>query len=509
MKRRGRPIKKLKFDPSTTQRKFLEATERIVFFGGGAGGGKTWAILVDNLQGVHDPAYFSVFFRTTTIEIDKGLWPEAKLMYEPILKDENGKYRGKAHINEQTKTITFPSGARTTFSYLEYGKHADSWYGSEITKIYFDEFQFRTEYQFDILRSRNRSRAKVQKGIRCTLNPDDTHFVYDWVKPFLDEEGFPIPELGGRTRYYLIVDGKLITDWDREVLKAKYNKNPQTYTYIPSLLEQNKYLMENDPEYMDNLDSMPERKRKQLLLGCWKSDDDSGMYFKRTWLKEATHVPMGCKPVRAYDLAASEPTKDNPKPDYTASIMMWKSREGYFYITGNHIPEFKDPDSDIVGRFRKRSGDRDLHMLAQAKHDGSEVPLVIPEDSGAAGKEAFLSKVRYFTGEGFKVIKDASVQNHSKLAKFEPFATAAEHGLVYIVKSSFANEESLEWYLSEMERFDGEKSTKLKKDEAIDITASAYNTLAKARVVNLVRRNQNNSPTAAAERLSKTDPLAT
>lgn len=129
----------LEINPQPVQLKFLNAKERIVFFGGGAGGGKTWSILADNLQGIHDPHYFSVFFRTTTTEIDKGLWPESKLMYEPILKDKKGKWIGKSHINEQTKTITFPSGARSTFAYLEYDKHADSWYGSEIAKIYFDK----------------------------------------------------------------------------------------------------------------------------------------------------------------------------------------------------------------------------------------------------------------------------------------------------------------------------------------------------------------------------------
>lgn len=307
----------------------------------------------------------------------------------------------------------------------------------------------------------------------------------------------------------MIVNGTLYTDWDREALKEKYDKNPQTYTYIPSLLTQNKHLMDNDPEYVDNLDSMPERKRKQLLLGCWHGDDDTGMYFNRTWLKETTHVPMGCVGVRAYDLAASEPSKDNPYPDYTASIQMWKSREGYYYITGNHIPSFKDPDSDIVGRFRKRSGDRDTQMLAQAKSDGSEVPLVLPQDSGAAGKESLQSKVRYFTENGFKVIKDASVQNHSKLAKYEPFATAAEHGLVYIVPSTFENKESLEWYLSEQEKFDNQRSTSRKKDEAVDITAIAFNTLAKQRVVRTnILRNQAASQSLVADQLKhKRNPL--
>lgn len=459
------------------------------------GGGKTWAILVDNLQGVHDPAYFSVFFRTTTTEIDKGLWPEAKLMYTPLLKDENGRWIGKSHISEKTKTITFPSGARTAFAYLELDKHADAWYGSEITKEYFDEFQFRTQYQFDILRSRNRSRAKVVKGIRCTLNPDDKHFVYDWVKPFLDEDGYPIPEYEARRRYYLIVDGTLHTDWDIDILRDKFGKEPQTYTYIPSLLTQNKYLMENDPSYKDNLDSMPERKRKQLLLGCWHAAEDSGMYFKREWLKRTTHVPMGAYGVRSYDLAASEPTKEQPYPDYTASIMMWKDQNGFYYITGNYIDSFRDPDTEVYGRFRKRSGERDALMLAQAKQDGANIPIVLPQDSGSAGKEAFQSKVKYFTSNGFKVIKDSSVANYSKLAKFEPFATAAEHGLVYIVESSFPNKETLEWFYTELELFDNSRSTGRRKDEAVDICATGFNTVNSKTPTKIVVRNQQNSNT--------------
>jgi hypothetical protein len=116
----------IEITPSAVQLKFLQADQDIVFFGGGAGGGKTFSALVDNLQGVHDPYYFSTFFRTTTTEIDKGLWVEALRLYDPILKDSKGRLIGKSHISEKTKTITFPTGARTTFAYLEQDKHADS-----------------------------------------------------------------------------------------------------------------------------------------------------------------------------------------------------------------------------------------------------------------------------------------------------------------------------------------------------------------------------------------------
>jgi phage terminase large subunit-like protein len=260
--------------------------------------------------------------------------------------------------------------------------------------------------------------------------------------------------------------------------------------------------MESDPEYMDNLDSLPEKKRKQLLLGCWYVGEDSGMYFDRGWLKKVSHLPMGTRKVRAYDLASSEPTKEAPYPDYTASIRMDQDYDGQYYISCDAIKDATDVDTEVFGRFRKRSGERDRVMLKQAKHDGSEVPLVLPQDSGGAGKDAFLAKVKYFTSSGYKVIKDASISNHSKLAKFEPFATAAEHGLVYIVESSFSPA-TLEWFYKELEAFTNERSTSRRKDEAVDICASAFNTLNKKRNHKVVVRNQKQSVSITAQSLNE------
>lgn len=52
-------------------------------------------------------------------------------MYEPFLKypkghPKEGQFIGKAHINFQKHVITFPKGSKSTFTYLEYDKHADS-----------------------------------------------------------------------------------------------------------------------------------------------------------------------------------------------------------------------------------------------------------------------------------------------------------------------------------------------------------------------------------------------
>ena len=100
--------------------------------------GKTWAILADNLKYIHDPNYFSAFFRRTTTELETNLWPEAIKMYMPFLQYQSGpnkgKWIGKARIKDKDKTIIFPSGAKSKFAYMEYDKHADAWFGAELSR---------------------------------------------------------------------------------------------------------------------------------------------------------------------------------------------------------------------------------------------------------------------------------------------------------------------------------------------------------------------------------------
>lgn len=331
------------------------------------------------------------------------------------------------------------------------------------------EFQFRTEYQFDILRSRNRSRADVTKGIRCTLNPDSTHFVYEWVKPFLDEEGFPIKELSGKTRYYLIVDGTLHTDWCKQTLVEKFEKNPQTYTYIPATLDDNDYLNKFDSEYRDNLDSMPEKKRKQLLLGCWAPDEDSGMYFQRKWLHRATHVPVNSKYCRGWDTASEVPNENNKNPDWTVGVQMAKSPDGYYYICG-------------MERFQDRPGGRDQRIITVGHRDGVDCTVVAPIDPAAAGKFQWQEFSKKMVEAGLMCKPDPTPNNKSKLKKFEPFSIACENGLVYIVESSFSPED-LETFYRELEMFNGERSTTRRHDDICDSTASAFSFLASNKVV--------------------------
>lgn len=360
--------------------------------------------------------------------------------------------------------------------------------------------------------SRNRSLSLTSKGLRATLNPDRHHFVYEWIKYYLDDEGFPDKELSGKLRYYYRIDGVLITGWDKEELLEKYGvpdskgviDPPESYTYIPATLEDNEILTNKNPKYRAKLNAMPERTRKQLLLGCWADEEDFGRYFKRGWLSQITtdQLPRGITWVRGYDLGYSAPSPDNPKPDFTASVLMGRDRLGNVYIKGNYHKDFKDDDTEVYGAFRKTIGKRDVVMVEQAKADGKNVYIGLPRE-GAGGKEVYHHKVKMFTKEGFIVKQDPSPANSNKMRKFEAFSSYCESGLVSICTDTF-NKETLENFYSLLERFNPEKnSTSSYKDDMPDAAATAFNVVMQMKVTPIVIRNQLDINTISSDLIRK------
>ncbi len=113
-------------------------------------------------------------------------------------------------------TITFPSGATIKFTYLELEKHAEGHQGIEYSAIYFDEGTHFSASQISYLQTRLRSGAEGDSYMKISMNPDRDHFIYDWVEPFLDEEGYPDPEKCGRIRWYVMNDGVMVSDWERQ-----------------------------------------------------------------------------------------------------------------------------------------------------------------------------------------------------------------------------------------------------------------------------------------------------
>lgn len=233
-------------------------------------------------------------------------------------------------------------------------------------------------------------------------------------------------------------------------------------------------MMASNPEYVAFLEGLNDTDRAQLLLGNWKIRSKGANYFLRSWLQEVNRIPEGCTVQRGYDLAATERSQVNKTPDATTSIKLYRDRNGYYYIAGNYHENFYDDVEQVHGRVCKRVGDRDNVMLSQAKLDGDECVIILPVDPASAGKQVYTEMSKFFTGHGFRVKKDPVAGNKSKLTRFLPFATAAENGLIKIVRNTF-DDKTYEWIMKELESFDGERSTTTRKDDFADCLATVFN----------------------------------
>lgn len=464
----------------------------IMIFGGARGAGKSRLLLMKPLRYLlEDSNFHGVFFRNTTGELTNagGLWPEGTNLYDPF----NPK------LLQKQMRWTFPIGSTLTCRYMEYEQDKDAHRGLQYSFIGWDELDRFTETQFISLMACLRSRAKSNSFTIATCNPNPDSWIIDWINWWLDDEGFPIEERCGVVRHFILKDGKPQFGATEKEIAEKFPENvwvtnratgekfyvrPKTFTFINGTVFDNPALIEENPSYVSDLQNLEEHERARMLWGNWYIRPVGSNYFKREWLKKSK-PPFGSWCVRAYDVAATQRSEVNKNPDFTASIKVWKCREGYYYLQGDFHPEFKDVkegdgNEPELGRFRRVSGDRDQKILSQAVRDGDDCKVVVAIDPGAGGKVAFEAFYKKMLEEGFLVKADPMPQNKSKLQRYEPFASAAYNGLVYIDEDSFPRD-SLELFLKEHESFTGERSAGTRHDDWVDATTAGFNFISKKR----------------------------
>jgi predicted phage terminase large subunit-like protein len=126
--------------------------------------------------------------------------------------------------------------------------------------------------------------------------------------------------------------------------------------------------------YGQMLAELDEIEYARLAGGDWWAEA-GGNILKREWFAVVPRelVPDGCEWVRYWDLAATEPDRHNPDPDYSAGALM-----AYHPLSGRvFVVE--------VVRVRKDPADTEDEVRAVAHRDGPGVPVRI-EQVGADGK---------------------------------------------------------------------------------------------------------------------------
>lgn len=296
------------------QESFLSTPADIAIYGGAAGGGKTWALLLEPLRHISNKEFGAVIFRRTTPQIrnEGGLWDESSSLYPHVGGDPK----------EHTLEWKFKSGATVSFSHLEHEKNVHDWQGSQIPLICFDELTHFTARQFWYMLSRNRSMCGVRPYVRATCNPDPDSFVADLIKWWIDQDtGYAIPERSGVIRYFVRINNELHWADKPDELRESYPDagEPKSMTFIAASIEDNRALLDADPGYMANLNALPLVERERLKRGNWKIRDETASIYKpKWWQKWPADKPLPhCLHVFAsYDTAFS--TKDRKESAYSA-----------------------------------------------------------------------------------------------------------------------------------------------------------------------------------------------
>jgi hypothetical protein len=249
------------------QTEFLAAPERDVLYGGAAGGGKSYAMLVDPLRFAHKKEHRALILRRSMPEL-RELIDKSRELYPKAFP--GCKFR------EVEKLWNFPSGAKIEFGFLERDADVYRYQGQAYSWIGFDEItHLPTEFAWNYLASRLRTTdSSIETYLRCTANPGGVGA--HWVKK----------------RYINPQDPN----------KSFIGHDGLSRKFIPARLDDNPYLAE-DGRYEEMLKALPPIQRRQLLEGNWDVAEGAAFveFDPSVHVIEPFHLPLIWERVKGID----------------------------------------------------------------------------------------------------------------------------------------------------------------------------------------------------------------
>ena len=235
---------------SEPQWKFFLSTAKYTCYGGARGGGKSWSIQRKAPLGAYEyPGIRILILRREYGDMENSI-------ISPMLKV---LAPGTFQYNKSEHMLTFYNGSSIKFGNMPgYGAAVQGKYqGQEYDWLFIDEATQFLETEFRGLAATVRGANKIPKRIYLTCNPGGPgHF---WVKRLFIDRNF------------------------------KPGENPKDYVFIPATVDDNKDLMEANPDYAAQLELLPEDIRRAHRYGDWNAL--GGVYFEE--FRDGVHT---CKP---------------------------------------------------------------------------------------------------------------------------------------------------------------------------------------------------------------------
>ena len=251
--------------PNEKQRQFFESTARYTAYGGARGGGKSWAMRMKMvlLALTHSGINILLLRRTLGELRENHILPLQKLL------GDIAEYR------EVQKEFRFPNGSRIKLGYCDAESDVLQYQGQSYEVIGLEEATHFTYFQYQCLTECNRASGNMDKPYppRMLLTANPGGVGHDWFKR-------------------LFVDRQY-----------RGNEKAENYAFIKSLVFDNDYMMKHNPEYVETLMALPEKRRAAMLYGDW--DSFEGAFFpefcRDVHSCRAFDIPPGWQRFRALD----------------------------------------------------------------------------------------------------------------------------------------------------------------------------------------------------------------
>lgn len=227
-------------EPNAKQRLFFAAREKYIGYGGARGGGKSWAMRRKSaMLALRYPGIRILILRRTYPELTETYVKPMRGELVELIRAKQARYR------ETEKEFVFGNGSLLMLGYCDNEEDLGRYQGAEYDVIFIDEA---TQWPYDwflVLTACLRGVNDYPKRMYLTCNPGG--IGHTWVK-------------------------RLFIDRDYEK-----GERPEDYRFIQALIYDNRVLMAKSPEYLRQLENLPDKLRKGWLEGEWDLFD--GQYF--------------------------------------------------------------------------------------------------------------------------------------------------------------------------------------------------------------------------------------
>ena len=451
---------------SPKQKAAISSPADIVFFGGGNGSGKSYALRVLPLLPEYrlTPGCQSVLFAETNPKLEQagGLLDKAKEEYSQA---HPAGLEGYRQTPRKRWTFPCPGGGDSTIDFSYIGEPGQ-WDGMEAALIGIDQIEQAAERQVFSLFGRNRSTAPVRCRVFATANPPEEGKEH-WLTRLLTaggwigEDGFPILDMSGRVRFYTRdsdTDEFLFADTIEELVQTGHVPRdldgspirPKSVSFFPALVDDHP-IESFRREYKSTLASLTLFERRRRLEGNWYATESAGKYFRKDHFPRVTKYrpSAGARLVRSWDNAWS--TSD--KADWTPGVLLAIEPDGGIYVL------------DVL-RFRGTMAHVERAIQLCAALDGRAVQVRLPKDAGAAGgiQSAIAQRLG---GQGYTVALTAD--RGDKLTRSKPYQACAERGQIRLVADSHPSWQVAAMLCDDFEEHD--KQGQLVRVPGLDVSA--------------------------------------